>query len=51
MEGYMSSFLKLVYRYNVIPIKIPADIFFKDQQPILEIYMEIQKPRITKANL
>lgn len=43
MEGYMSSLFKLVYRYSVIPIKISADIFFKDQQPITKFNFKGQE--------
>lgn len=46
----MSGLLKLVFRYNVIPIKFPANIFFENQQLILKFIWKVKRPRIPTTN-
>ena len=44
----MSIFLKAVYRFNAIPIKIPMAFFTKIEETI---YMETTRAQIAKAIL
>jgi len=47
----MLIFSKLIYRFNSIPIKIPARLFFyRYRQNTSKIYVERQKNTIYKKN-
>ena len=48
----MSIVPKTIYRFNAIPIKLPAVIFYRARTNNFKMCMEIQKkPRIAKAIL
>ena len=46
----MSILLKLIYRFNTIPIKIPAGSFFRYEQAESKIHMEIHTTQNSKNN-
>ena len=47
----MSMLEKTIYRFNVVPIKIPVAFSKEIEQTILKISMKPQKTQITKAIL
>jgi hypothetical protein len=44
----MAVFLKAIYRYNEIPIKIPTQFFIELEKTIANLFGIIKNPRITK---
>lgn len=50
MHWKISIFLKLTYRLNIIPTKIPVRLFCGNQEPDSKVYIE-NKTRIAKIIL
>ena len=47
----MAIFLKLIYRFNTIPIRIPTDFFAEIDKLILKFLWKFKEPRIAKTML
>lgn len=45
----MEIFPKLIYRFNVIPIKIPARLLAETGRLILKFIRKYKKPRVVKV--
>ena len=46
----MAVLLKVIYRFNAIPIKIPASFFAKIDKLILKCVWKFKGPRIAKQS-
>ena len=47
----MEIFTKLIYRFNIIPVKIPADFFAEIDKPILIFSYKCKEARTAKPAL
>ena len=47
----MSTLLKMIYRSNAIPVKIPTMFFAKIEKPILKFICNLKRPQLAKTVL